>query len=491
MKETIDTSAIGTTAALSALIAYGLFSELSWALYPSFSEAKSLIAYLPFAREGGLLLGLVVLSIFSRWKSQSKRAFNRLTLFMVCGVCAFGLAAATIVKAGGIIAPSHASLFTATLFSTFFLVPLGALWWLVFVDLAENQRLPVLAIATLCSVAIFAFLAVLPLSAERLLIALLLPVIAWAPFGILGASDRVFLSNGDEGLTKSGTCNERESQKASCLRAAAGVGLIFLFSNLLLAVTPVSLTVDQSFGAVSSPGWITVVLLAGGSVVLLIVAGRRPISLRVLCHFGLVLASLGYLCFPFRPLGGFPLALGSVGRAAIMATLWLALSRLTTRPTAHLEGADHLKVFACAAFAVVAGSIVADVISLIAQMAPFYVDADFKSFTIISFAAIAVLIVFLIGYLPFLDEWALSEGVASDSPLTLEERCARLSQECNLTPRESEIVLLLARGRNIPFIESELVLSKSTVKTHIHHIYEKCNVSSRQELLSVIDEPGE
>lgn len=59
-----------------------------------------------------------------------------------------------------------------------------------------------------------------------------------------------------------------------------------------------------------------------------------------------------------------------------------------------------------------------------------------------------------------------------------------------LTERETQILGYLARGRSAPFIREELSLSKSTVATHIRHIYDKLGVHSKQELLSLLEEEG-
>lgn len=61
-------------------------------------------------------------------------------------------------------------------------------------------------------------------------------------------------------------------------------------------------------------------------------------------------------------------------------------------------------------------------------------------------------------------------------------RCAELSSEYHLTPRESEILSLLGFGLTAGLIEKELMLSASTVKTHIRHIYSKMGIHSRDEL---------
>jgi DNA-binding CsgD family transcriptional regulator len=66
----------------------------------------------------------------------------------------------------------------------------------------------------------------------------------------------------------------------------------------------------------------------------------------------------------------------------------------------------------------------------------------------------------------------------------------RLAQSCGLTPRERDVALLLYRGRSLPWIQKNLNISLSTAQTHTRHIYEKLEVHSRQEFLSVIEEEG-
>ena len=48
-----------------------------------------------------------------------------------------------------------------------------------------------------------------------------------------------------------------------------------------------------------------------------------------------------------------------------------------------------------------------------------------------------------------------------------------------LSARESEILKLVAQGITAPRIGRQLHLSPATVKTHLHHIYEKLEVSER------------
>ena len=51
-----------------------------------------------------------------------------------------------------------------------------------------------------------------------------------------------------------------------------------------------------------------------------------------------------------------------------------------------------------------------------------------------------------------------------------------------LTPREEEILCLLAQKKNVPAIAADMFLAQGTVKAHVQHIYQKMGVHSRKEL---------
>ncbi len=57
-----------------------------------------------------------------------------------------------------------------------------------------------------------------------------------------------------------------------------------------------------------------------------------------------------------------------------------------------------------------------------------------------------------------------------------------------LSPREVEVFRLLARGRNAEYISRKLVISGSTAKSHIYHIYRKMGINSQQSLIDQLEE---
>ena len=77
------------------------------------------------------------------------------------------------------------------------------------------------------------------------------------------------------------------------------------------------------------------------------------------------------------------------------------------------------------------------------------------------------------------------------TPATLahedEAALAAFAQRYGISKREQDVVRLLSKGRNVPFICDELFIAKSTVQTHIKHIYAKTGATNRQELLDVIE----
>lgn len=73
---------------------------------------------------------------------------------------------------------------------------------------------------------------------------------------------------------------------------------------------------------------------------------------------------------------------------------------------------------------------------------------------------------------------------------SLEQKCAAVAAMGNLTKREAEVLLLLARGRSIPYICDELHIAQGTVKHHVSNIYRKLGVYDRQGLLDAIEQGG-
>ncbi|ACV23283.1 LuxR family transcriptional regulator [Slackia heliotrinireducens] len=79
------------------------------------------------------------------------------------------------------------------------------------------------------------------------------------------------------------------------------------------------------------------------------------------------------------------------------------------------------------------------------------------------------------------------EGPQANHPTPFKDRCKEVAEEYGLTPRETEVMMLFAKGRTSARIQEELVLSRGTVTTHLQHIYQKMDVHTKQEFLDKIE----
>ncbi|MGN0704896.1 MAG: helix-turn-helix transcriptional regulator [Lentihominibacter sp.] len=71
---------------------------------------------------------------------------------------------------------------------------------------------------------------------------------------------------------------------------------------------------------------------------------------------------------------------------------------------------------------------------------------------------------------------------------SIDSRLDFIAQTHNLTHREREVMELAYEGLTNPEIAEELVISKYTVKHHMHNIFEKLDISTRMELVHLVNQ---
>jgi DNA-binding CsgD family transcriptional regulator len=67
------------------------------------------------------------------------------------------------------------------------------------------------------------------------------------------------------------------------------------------------------------------------------------------------------------------------------------------------------------------------------------------------------------------------------------DKCLRVAREGALSERETEVMVLLAKGLSLAYIQEHLLMSKSTASTHRQHIYRKLGIHSQQELIEKVE----
>ena len=130
---------------------------------------------------------------------------------------------------------------------------------------------------------------------------------------------------------------------------------------------------------------------------------------------------------------------------------------------------------------------------------------DIEGIVVPSLFLSVVVIVFVVlqtfffrdNYTPYIEHKDLSEELEKTVPIPDEQlqsrgawmrQCQLFAEYYNLTPRQEEVLFLLAKGRSSSYIEKRLVITSHTVKAHVYGIYQKSDIHSRHELLERLEE---
>jgi len=164
---------------------------------------------------------------------------------------------------------------------------------------------------------------------------------------------------------------------------------------------------------------------------------------------------------------------GYLGLSAVLISLFLVLAEITNTSTT----VSFSKGFAALFGGEVVGIFLANILST-AQ------PGETNPYSVVVFAGIIVLFSYLFLFTER-DFSNLSEIVTSAD--SFESTCQEFIARYSLSAREAEVLPFVLKGRTSDRISRELFISKSTVETHLSHIYTKAGVHNRQELIDLSD----
>ena len=192
-------------------------------------------------------------------------------------------------------------------------------------------------------------------------------------------------------------------------------------------------------------------------------------------RLAVLLMMAGFLFVPVLGDFGVPgeaiVLAGYLGLSTVLISLFLVMG--------HISGRDAAVSFASGFAALFAGEMAGIVFGNVMEIAA---RSSQTPYIVVACAGLAALFsyLFLFTERDFRD---LSMAVRDVDRFG--EACARLTREAGLAQREAEILPLALKGRTNERIAQELCIAKSTVDTHLRHIYQKCGVHSRQELIDL------
>lgn len=247
------------------------------------------------------------------------------------------------------------------------------------------------------------------------------------------------------------------------------------------------ISVEDFYGFASIAG-----LALAGVIVLIAIKALRLNFRKLLYVVGFPLAALGFLIIGFDDglkgaasvshASGLNFVYGEIvfvaGYYYLVAISWMLCAHLARIGKERNEAA-----YAWSSLSLIAGQLIGFATSaLTASMQMSRSNLCFVALFALMFASL------LIATNDSLwSDWGSVRPDDIDRASIFKRACKSIEGTYALTPRESEIFALLARGRNMNHIAESLVISKDTVKTHCRSIYRKLQVHSQQEVIDLVE----
>lgn len=225
------------------------------------------------------------------------------------------------------------------------------------------------------------------------------------------------------------------------------------------------------------------------AVALYVVLSRRPFPVDVLSQISVLLVVAGFLVvsmdYPWAQAGSVTLL--SAGNTLFDMVAWLALIAVAGR---NAHGA--VAVFAWGRGVASLGSTAGAALGVWSNT---LFGGGLPAAELVTGALILVFVGYaLIGLRKFSFAATIEgvepvvEAVAKSPEQEFEERCREVADRFGLSPRELEVFMMLARGRDRAYIQERLVVSRNTVKAHVKHVYAKLDIHTHQELIDLVEE---
>lgn len=280
-----------------------------------------------------------------------------------------------------------------------------------------------------------------------------------------------------------------DSSLGSTIRILAGlIGLIFVVEVVRMSFTPANPIAIKTVGLVSQ-GCIAIVF---GAVALWLLRVGRSYAMDAFLRLLLLVLIAGVVCL---------LAFGDaayVGAMSLIGVGYWSLCFFAWTTGACIERDSH--IISIQVFALVVGSTDGAVEG--AQLLSLFLTRNAVPETLVVSAAILAIalgIVLLLrehgadasdGIQPALtaSEWTHLRERAQAARRAQDEFLTLVGDAYGLTARENEVLLLLVRGRSLPYIKESLGIATGTAQAHTTHIYEKLGIHSKQELLDLVEE---
>lgn len=218
----------------------------------------------------------------------------------------------------------------------------------------------------------------------------------------------------------------------------------------------------------------------------LLAATRHILPVRMLYYTAILLLEAAIVIFSLDSLPADAAALMFMRTSyAVFAAFFFSVLCSYCRRS----GVDSIRVFASSylieCLAAICGSVVAN------QMIP-----ELVTFTFVLLGALIALVGATFSTdEDFRTEWGATKREPNHvDPVrymqNVSNACTSIVMQYSLSPRESDVLMLLAQRKTVPQIADDLVVTQATIKSHTNSIYKKLGIHSRKELFALIGLDG-
>lgn len=267
--------------------------------------------------------------------------------------------------------------------------------------------------------------------------------------------------------------------KVALLGLAALIGLAYGI------IQGASLSIAGS--SIASSTTATVIGIAAASVLLVATTAfyRKESELYLLCEISFPLLIGGYLLLPYESgsIIPLPLAVFTAGHTYFYFMLWVFCV-----DQSKASGEAPEKTFAAGLLSFLGSSLLGSLASDLLAYGGYANSRLLGTLSIVITYGFILVLIFLFG------RAKTGKGQAEiDNQRTslFLESAEQIAAQNKLTPRETEIFLMIVQGKDRADIREQLVISNDTVKTHVRRIYTKMNIHSKQEARKLVEEQVE
>lgn len=463
---------------------------LAWLFLLSFSPVFSRTAESALgAWRGWMLIALFVLLLVVSIVAPVIEGRGRIVAVLgasgagvTLGTLLFAMSSALVVPALGAV--------VALAFATFGLAGLLLGWAHMCARMVRRGRVGVTATAAIVGSAVYLLLVPLP-GAIALALGAILPIAA------AGVLQQAMLAPSSEAIERAEAANGGSARPTGLLYERAFaitiVGFGLLLSLVSRGLAPIVLVQQLPAGPLFVGAFLATEIVV--TVYMIRVAHREDPNVAFR-PTGLLVA-IGFLALPLAgpALAPLSMALSFAGIGAFLVYYWIVMGNISQRfswPPSRVYAQGLCLLLLGAAL----GEGAAALLALLAADEPQRV------------AFIAIVALFALAF----TFWMKVEGaVFASEPIDAAELAIAAAPEAEgaeerdrarkrtlaidgvtarygISAREGQIIELLLRGRNVPYICDELFIAKSTVETHVKHIYAKLGISSRQQLIDLVEQ---